>query len=131
MTNIPDPYSKGETPKTVSVSEAAEILGNGVTKENVRARIRRGSLEATKDNGGKWRISTHVLQTVLNEVEPCNNCNQNATSYVIIKYPHHDRVEFALCEVCAEEAEKAYSRQGRVLEVIGYPILGEGWLKPR
>ena len=116
--------------RTVSVAEAAEMLGAGVTPENVRARIRRGSLRANRGKDQEWRIALCDLRQLLEELEPCGNCGEPATRYVIVKYPHHDRIEYALCAACAFQAEAAYSRQGNVLETVVYPLLGEGWLKP-
>jgi hypothetical protein len=116
--------------ETVGIREAAEMLGAGVTPENVRGRIRRGSLRAHKDESQEWRVAVPDLQQILEEIEPCGNCDEPATRYVIVKYPHHDRIEFPLCAKCADQAEAAYSRQGNVLETIVYPLLGEGWLKP-
>ena len=50
---------------------------------------------------------------------------------VIVKYPHHDRVEFELCGEHGAQTVLAYGRQGQVLEVVTYPYQSEGWLKPR
>jgi len=100
-----------------------------VTSENVRGRIRRGSLAAYQDEDGEWYIPGAELERILTEVEPCANCTASATSYVIVKYHHHHRVEFILCDRCAQQAETAYRRKGGVLEVVAYPLLSEGWLK--
>jgi hypothetical protein len=116
--------------ETISIPEAAEILDVGVTPENIRARIRRGSLLADRDDHQEWRVAVPDLRRVLEEIEPCGNCDEPATRYVIVKYPHHNRHEFALCSECAGKAESAYSRHGGVLETVVYPALGEGWLKP-
>jgi len=50
---------------------------------------------------------------------------------VIVKYPHHDRVEFELCAHHAGQTAIAYGRQGQVLEVVTYPYQSEGWIQPR
>lgn len=114
----------------VSVPEAVKKLGSGVTLENVYGRIRRGSLNAYKNEQGDWRISVADLKKVLDEVEACGSCSNLATSFVIIKYHNHNRVEFALCDECAGKAQLAYSRQGGVLEIVTFPLLGEGWKMP-
>jgi len=119
-----------EEVKTVSVPEAVKILGNGVTLENVHGRIRRGSLEACKNEQGEWRISVADLGRVLDEVEACGSCSNLATSFVIIKYHNHNRIEFALCDECAGKAQLVYRRQGGVLEIVTFPLLGEGWKMP-
>jgi len=115
---------------TVRISEAALMLGNGLTPENVHGRIRRGTLEATKDELGEWRVSVAVIRRILDEVDPCSNCENSAVSLVIIKYHHHVREEFVLCVNCAQKAHSAYSRQGGVIEIVTFPFLGEGWKKP-
>ena len=69
------------------------------------------------------------LERIMADVEPCSNCTARATSYVIVKYHHHHRVEFTLCDSCAQGAEAAYSRKGGVLEVVAYPLQSEAWLK--
>jgi hypothetical protein len=117
-------------PEEFTVAEFTALLGGRVTIENVRGRIRRGSLIADQDEDGAWYIPRAELERVMAEVEPCNNCESPATSYFIVKYHHHHRVEFTLCESCAQQAEIAYSRKGGVLEVVTYPLLGEGWLNP-
>lgn len=113
-----------------TIDEFTALLGSRVTIENVRGRIRRGSLIAYQDENGEWYIPRTELKRLMTEVEPCNNCAGPATSYFIVKYHHHHRVEFTLCDSCAQQAEIAYSRRGGVLEVVTYPLLGEGWLKP-
>lgn len=123
-------FMSDEEVKTINAAEAAKILGNGVTIENVHGRIRRGSLEAYKNEQGNWRIPIAELRRVLDEVEACGNCSNLATSFVIIKYHHHNRVEFALCDKCTRKAQLAYSRQGGVLEIVTFPLLSEGWKKP-
>ena len=121
---------RDEETEAVNVAEAAEILGKGVTVADVHGRIRRGSLDAYKDEQGNWCIPTAELQRVLDQVEVCGSCMNLATSYVIIKYHHHHRVEFILCDECARKTQLAYSRRGGVLEIVAYPLLGEGWKKP-
>ncbi|MCP5099331.1 MAG: hypothetical protein GY943_27575 [Chloroflexi bacterium] len=115
---------------TVSAAEAAEKLGNGVSLEDVYGRIRRGTLSASKDEWGNWRIPIANLTQILNDIEDCGSCSNLATSYVIVKYHHHNRVEFTLCDDCAKKAHVAYGRRGGVLEIITYPLLSEGWRKP-
>lgn len=117
------------TPDLLTVTEAAAQLGAGVSLANVYARIKRGSVTAVVlDN------QTYILQAEVNrliaELEPCADCQQPATSYVIVKYHHHERLHFSLCQRHAATAQMAYSRQGGVIEVVAFPILGEGWLKP-
>lgn len=119
-----------EEVKTVPVAEAMKILGHGVTLANVHGRIRRGSLEACKNEQGEWRISLTDLKRILDEVEVCGSCPNLATSFIIIKYHHHIRIEFTLCDECAAKAQLAYSRQGGVLEIVAFPLLREGWKKP-
>ena len=114
---------------TVTVSEFVALLDGRVTVGNVHGRIRRGSLSAYQDEKGEWCISKAELERIMAEVEPCDNCATLATSLVIVKYHQHHRVEFTLCDSCAHQAQAAYSRKGGVLEVVTYPLLGEGWLK--
>ena len=117
-------------PEAVTVPAFARLLGEGVTEENVHARIQRGSLAAHQDETGEWFVPRAELDRIRAEIEPCQNCGEPSNSYVIVKYHDHERVEFALCDVCASAAQMAYSRKGGVLEVVTYPVLGEGWLKP-
>jgi predicted site-specific integrase-resolvase len=42
------------TKRTYSLDEAAGILG--LSKEALRKRIRRGSIDATKDEAGRWQV---------------------------------------------------------------------------
>ncbi len=42
------------TKRTVSLDEAAEVLG--LSKDAVRKRIQRGSLEARKNEAGRWQV---------------------------------------------------------------------------
>jgi hypothetical protein len=42
------------TKRTVGVDEAAGILG--ISKEALRKRIKRGTIEAVKDTAGKWQV---------------------------------------------------------------------------
>ncbi len=125
-----DLFTSDEKIKTVSVLEAAKTLGNGVTRENVHSRIRRGSLEGFKNEGGEWRVPVADLKSILEQAEDCGGCSNSATRYVIVKYHDHDRVEFALCDECAGKAQLAYGRHGGVLEIVTYPLLGEGWKMP-
>ena len=112
---------------TCSAAEAARRLGEGVSLEDVYGRIRRGSLAAEQDESGSWRVSLVSLNQILANVEQCESCSNSATSYIIVKYHHHERIEFELCDVCAKKAQVAYGRRGGVLEVVTYPLLGEGW----
>lgn len=115
--------------KTVDISQAAEILGDGISADHIHARIRRGTISAQRSEDGKWRIDLTELQRIQDQGEYCGNCSQLATGFVIVKYHNHERVEFTLCENCANNAEKAYRKQGGVLEVVSFPLLSEGWLK--
>jgi hypothetical protein len=115
--------------KTVDIYQAAKILGQGVTSDNIHARIRRGTLKAYQDDDGEWHIPTAELNRIQQELENCGNCTQPATSFIIVKYHNHVRVEFILCENCGTSAEKAYSKNGGVLEVVSYPIRSEGWMR--
>ena len=108
--------------------KAAAYLGNGITTANLFARIRRGSLTAVTQNDTIFIPQTE-LDRIINEVDPCADCGQPATTYLIVKYHDHDRVEFSLCENHANTAQMAYGRKGGVLEIVAYPLLGEGWLK--
>lgn len=117
--------------KSVTMAEFVAFVDDRVTIENVRARIRRGSLTAYRNEAGEWMIPQLELERVLVDVEPCHNCAESATSFVIVKYHHHQRVEFSLCDRCAQKAEIAYSRKGGVLEVVTYPLQSEGWLKQK
>lgn len=115
--------------EAITVSEFVALLGGRVTVGNVHGRIRRGSLSAYQDENGEWFIPKAELERIMTEVEPCANCEALATSFVIVKYHQHHRVEFTLCDSCAQQAQIAYSRKGGVLEVVTYPLLSEGWLK--
>jgi len=114
----------------LDIHQAAQLLGLGVTADHFHARIRRKSLKAQMDSDGVWRISLSELHQVQQQEESCPTCSLAVTSYVIVKYHHHQRVEFTLCDDCADATEKAYSKQGGVLEVVSYPVLSEGWMKP-
>ena len=120
---------RGNDLKTVDIYQAAQILGKGVSSDNIHARIRRGSLKAHKEKDGEWRIPTAELNRIQQEMENCGYCMQPATSFIIVKYHNHVRVEFILCENCATSAERAYSKNGGVLEVVSYPIHSEGWMR--
>ena len=115
--------------EAITVSEFVALLGDHVTIGHVQGRIRRGSLSAFQGENGEWYIPKAELARIMAEVEPCNNCAAVATSFVIVKYHQHHRVEFTLCDGCAQQAQTAYSRKGGVLEVVAYPLLSEGWLK--
>ena len=116
--------------EAITLSELVHILGNGVTRENIRGRIRRGSLTAHQDAQGEWYVTEGEVKRIVKEVESCQNCSNLATNFVIVKYHHHHRVEFILCPDCAQKAQSAYSRRGGVLEIVVYPLQGEGWIKP-
>lgn len=113
----------------IPLSELVQMLGNDVTLENLRGRVRRGSLAAFQDEHGKWHVTINEVNRILEEVENCQGCMDLATSFVIVKYHHHHRVEFTLCPDCAQKAQAAYSRQGGVLEIVTYSLQGEGWMK--
>jgi hypothetical protein len=115
--------------EAITVAEFVAQLGGRVTIGNVQGRIRRGSLAAYQDENGEWHIPRSELKRIIADVESCDNCSALASSFVIVKYHQHHRVEFALCDRCAQQAQSAYSRRGGVLEVVTYPLLGEGWLK--
>ena len=119
-----------QTSDALTLSQAAEMLGPGITSANIYARIRRGSLAAAKDAEGVWHIPRSEVQRTLEAVGNCAHCDQRATNHMIIKYHHHERVEFDLCDQCVLSAERAYRRQGGVLEIVVYPVIGEGWMKP-
>lgn len=53
------------------------------------------------------------------------------TEMIIVKYPHHDRIEYEVCTEHAAQTALAYGRQGQVLAVVTYPYQSEGWFKPR
>ena len=119
--NIDDP---------ITLEQVIDILGDGVTLENLRARIRRGSLEANRNERGQWYVTRRELTRLMEEVETCQSCTNPAASMVIVKYHHHERVEFALCPGCAAAAQAAYGRQGGVLEFSIFSLHGEGWMQP-
>ena len=75
----------------LAIREFVALLNYGVNSKHVWARIRRGSLEADQDDTGQWYIPLSELERLLAEVEPCHNCDGQATSYVIVKYHHHHR----------------------------------------
>jgi len=115
--------------EAITIAETAEILSHGVTPENIYGRILRGTLSAYQAEGGEWYVPIAEINRIVNEVEMCGNCSNKGTSFVIVKYHHHNRVEFTLCDWCAEKAEKAYSKRGGgVLEIVSYPLFGEGWM---
>ena len=115
----------------VSPAEAAALLGDGVVESHVRARLRRRSLEGEQADDGTWSVSVAGIEDSLTNVPACGGCGNRVTEMVIVKYPHHDRVEFELCAHHAQQTAVAYGRQGRVLEVVTYPYQSEGWLQPR
>ncbi len=45
------------TKKVVSISEASKLLG--ISKEAIRKRIARGSIEASKDSDGHWQVTVY------------------------------------------------------------------------
>jgi hypothetical protein len=116
--------------EAITLSALVHVLGNGVTLENFRARIHRGSLAAYQDEQGDWYVPRSEVERITEEVESCQSCSNLATSYIIVKYHHHHRIEFMLCPDCAQKAQSAYSRKGGVLEIVAYPLQGEGWMKP-
>jgi hypothetical protein len=116
--------------EAIALSESVHLLGNGVTLENLRARIHRGSLAAYQDERGDWYVTKSEVKRITEEVESCHSCSNLATSYGIVKYHHHHRIEFMLCPDCAQKAQAAYSRKGGVIEIVAYPLQGEGWMKP-
>ena len=120
---------KLENQDALTLAELARMLGNGVTPANLRGRIRRGSLAAFLNAQGEWLVNRREARKIMEEVEPCQSCPDLAASFVIVKYHQHHRVEFTLCPDCAQKAQSAYSRQGGVLEVVVYPLHGEGWMK--
>lgn len=123
--------SVSERDGLVAVAIAAEMLGSDVTEAHIRARLRRGSLQGRLDTDGSWLVDSDSILDSLRSAGRCGACERDATEYVIVKYHHHERVEFSLCEQHGGEATLTYSRQGGVLEVVGYPLQSEGWLKPR
>jgi len=104
------------------------MLGDDILPEDVYKRIQLGTLEAYKNDEDEWRLYVTDLKRILGEVEPCSNCSENATKLVIIKYHFHHHVRFVLCQKCAYAAQSAYSRKGGVIEIITFPLLGEGWI---
>ena len=86
-------------------------------------------LKAYQDDDGKWRIPIAELNRNQQEMENCGNCAEQATSFIIVIYYNYVRVEFILCEICVTNAERAYSKNGGVLEVVSYPIHVEGWMR--
>jgi hypothetical protein len=58
-------------------------------------------------------------------------CGGSVAKIVIVKYPHHDGVEFELCRAPAAKTTLAHIPQRQVLGVVPYPYQSEGWLKPR
>ena len=117
-----------KTDKPLAPQEAAAYLGTGITPANIFSRIRRGSMTAVKHDD-TITIPQSELDRLIREVDPCADCGQPATTYLIVKYHDHDRVEFSLCDHHASTAQMAYGRKGGVIEVVAYPLLGEGWLK--
>ncbi len=43
--------------KKVSIDEASKLLG--ISKEAIRKRISRGTIEASKDDNGHWQVTVH------------------------------------------------------------------------
>ena len=115
----------------VSLPEAAALLGDGVTHAHVRARLRRGSLDGVRSDDGALLVSLNSIEQSLLAAPTCGGCGARVTEMIIVKYPHHDRVEFELCAEHAVKTAIAYGRQGQVLEVVTYPYQSEAWLKPR
>ena len=121
----------GGPDRLVSTAEAADLLGDGIAPSHVQARLRRGTLVGEQAPDGTWRVSVHGIEESLAGVPACGGCGNRVTEMVIVKYPHHDRVEFELCGHHAAQTALAYGRQGHVLEVVTYPYQSEGWLQPR
>jgi hypothetical protein len=115
----------------MSLAEAAAVLGDGVAEAHVQARLRRGSLSGERAPNGTWRVSVAGVEAALGGAPACGGCGSRVTEMVIVKYPHHDPVEFALCAHHAVQTALAYRRQGHVLEVVTYPYQSEGWLQSR
>ena len=115
----------------LTLSEAAMLLGDGVSAAHVKARLRRRTLHGEQDADGQWRVSVDSIESALADVPSCGGCGNRVTEMVIVKYPQHDRVEFELCGVHAAQTAISYRRQGQVLEVVTYPYQSEGWLQPR
>ncbi len=117
--------------RLVSPVDAADLVGDGVSAAHVKAGLRRRSLDGEQDADGQRRVSVDSIERSLAEVPSCGGCGNRVTEMVIVKYPHHDRVEFELCASYAAQTAITYGRQGHVLEVVNYPYQREGWLKPR
>ena len=114
----------------VDSAAAADLLGDGVTEAHVRARLRRRSLAGRQLADGSWLVVSASIDESLAAAGSCGGCDDAATEYMIVKYPHHDRVEFSLCAAHARTAALSYGRQHGVIEVVTYPLQSEGWLKP-
>ncbi len=114
----------------IDTAAAAQLLGSGVTEWHVRARLRRGSLTGRRFSDGRWLVDSASIDESLASAGRCGGCESDATEYIIVKYPDHDRVEFSLCAAHARTAATSYGRQHAVLEVVTYPLQSEGWLKP-
>jgi len=115
----------------MSLAEAATLLGDGVTARHVQARLQRGTLQGIRAADDSWRVTVRSIEQALANAPSCGGCGSRVTEMVIVKYPHHDRVEFELCAHHAAQTAIAYGRQGHVLEVVTYPYQSEGWLRPR
>ena len=102
----------------VTIEEAARMLGQGVSPEDVHGRIKRGTLEAAQNEAGEWWIERTYLNQLIEEREKCSACAAPGSQYVIVKYHFHERVEFVVCESCLRSSTQAYNRKGGVLEVI-------------
>ena len=113
----------------ISVKEATELLGPGVTVQNVVGMTKRGTLHGVNDENGQLMIDKYHLDEVIENREKCDACRKPGSQFVIVKYHHHVRVEFVSCEDCVIEAVNGYSRKGGVLEVVYFPLLSEAWYR--
>ena len=64
------------TKRTVSPNEAAAILG--ISKDAVRKRIKRGTLDAFKDSSGRWQINLSDNDRTIGQDESADKTDDKA-----------------------------------------------------
>ena len=99
------------TKRTYSLDEAADILGT--TKEALRKRIKRGSIEAEKDGAGRWQVRLEDAGQ-----DGRQDKGQDASSPVVQAMQKH--INFLEAEL--EKRNKEVERQAHIVMALTQKI---------